>query len=326
MLAGLLHDLKTPMTIISGYAQLMAASDDADAARQVRRADPAPVRPDGRHDARGARVRARRHRPRRPQGLRQPVRRGADDAARRGGRRAAASTSRSRRSYDGVAYFDEQKLMRVFHNLASNAIEAMPEGGHLRVSDRRATATTWCGRVARHRARASRPRCTAGCSSCSRPAARAAPASASRSSRRSSTTTTARSAATPARPGTTFVIRMPLDASATDATGAIGLECVLALRGIDRAFGAGARVAGVSLEVAARRGGAARRPQRRGQDDAAADRDRLPRSRRRRGHVDGIAMARERARAQARLGYLPEHAPAPAELTRARAPARCARG
>ena len=31
--------------------------------------------------------------------------------------------------------------------------------------------------------------------------------------------------------------------------------------------------------------------------------------------VDGIAMARDRARAQARLGYLPEHAPAPGELT-----------
>jgi signal transduction histidine kinase len=30
MLAGLLHDLKTPMTIISGYAQLMAAMDDAE--------------------------------------------------------------------------------------------------------------------------------------------------------------------------------------------------------------------------------------------------------------------------------------------------------
>src|SRR5580698_4703304 len=29
MLAGLLHDLKTPMTIISGYGQLMASSDDA---------------------------------------------------------------------------------------------------------------------------------------------------------------------------------------------------------------------------------------------------------------------------------------------------------
>jgi ABC-2 type transport system ATP-binding protein len=31
--------------------------------------------------------------------------------------------------------------------------------------------------------------------------------------------------------------------------------------------------------------------------------------------VDGIAMARERTRAQRRLGYLPEHAPAPGELT-----------
>src|SRR5271154_4041493 len=31
--------------------------------------------------------------------------------------------------------------------------------------------------------------------------------------------------------------------------------------------------------------------------------------------VDGIAMASHRARAQARFGYLPEHAPAPAELT-----------
>ena len=31
--------------------------------------------------------------------------------------------------------------------------------------------------------------------------------------------------------------------------------------------------------------------------------------------VDGIDLARNRARAQAKLGYLPEHAPAPAELT-----------
>ena len=30
MLAGLLHDLKTPMTIISGYAQLMAMADESD--------------------------------------------------------------------------------------------------------------------------------------------------------------------------------------------------------------------------------------------------------------------------------------------------------
>jgi signal transduction histidine kinase len=36
--------------------------------------------------------------------------------------------------YDGIAYFDEQKLLRVFHNLARNAVEAMPTGGKLRVS------------------------------------------------------------------------------------------------------------------------------------------------------------------------------------------------
>ena len=30
MLAGVLHDLKTPMTIISGYAQMMAQMDDAE--------------------------------------------------------------------------------------------------------------------------------------------------------------------------------------------------------------------------------------------------------------------------------------------------------
>ena len=33
MLSGVLHDLKTPMTIVSGYAQLMAQIDDAQAAR-----------------------------------------------------------------------------------------------------------------------------------------------------------------------------------------------------------------------------------------------------------------------------------------------------
>ena len=33
----------------------------------------------------------------------------------------------------GKASFDEQKLLRVFHNLARNAVEAMPTGGKLRV-------------------------------------------------------------------------------------------------------------------------------------------------------------------------------------------------
>jgi len=90
---------------------------------------------------------------------------------------------------------------------------------------------------------------------------------------------------------------------------------MLALRGIIRTFGRRRAVAGVSLEVAAGeavllvgRNGAGKTTLLRiatGFLDPDA------------GEVivDGIAMARCRARAQSRLGYLPEHAPAPGELT-----------
>jgi signal transduction histidine kinase len=46
--------------------------------------------------------------------------------------------------YDGIAYFDEQKLLRVFHNLTRNAVEAMPEGGRLTVTvDKLDEFLTW---------------------------------------------------------------------------------------------------------------------------------------------------------------------------------------
>ena len=90
---------------------------------------------------------------------------------------------------------------------------------------------------------------------------------------------------------------------------------MLALRGIVRTFGRRRAVAGVSFEVVAGeavllvgRNGAGKTTLLRiatGFLDPDA------------GEVivDGIAMARDRAGAQARLGYLPEHAPAPGELT-----------
>jgi ABC-2 type transport system ATP-binding protein len=90
---------------------------------------------------------------------------------------------------------------------------------------------------------------------------------------------------------------------------------MLALRGIIRTFGRRRAVSDVSFEVAAGeavllvgRNGAGKTTLLRvatGFLDPDA------------GEVviDGIAMARERGRAQARLGYLPEHAPAPGELT-----------
>jgi signal transduction histidine kinase len=38
--------------------------------------------------------------------------------------------------YNGVAYFDEQKMLRLIHNISRNAAEAMPGGGEFRI-------TTW---------------------------------------------------------------------------------------------------------------------------------------------------------------------------------------
>jgi ABC-2 type transport system ATP-binding protein len=90
---------------------------------------------------------------------------------------------------------------------------------------------------------------------------------------------------------------------------------MLALRGIVRAFGRRRAVDDVSLEVAA--GEAVLLVGRNGAGKTTLLRIAT-------GFLDpdagevvvaGIAMARERGRAQAHLGYLPEHAPAPGELT-----------
>ncbi|HEX8115258.1 MAG TPA: ATP-binding cassette domain-containing protein, partial [Kofleriaceae bacterium] len=90
---------------------------------------------------------------------------------------------------------------------------------------------------------------------------------------------------------------------------------MLALRGIVRTFGRRRAVAGVSLEVAA--GEAVLLVGRNGAGKTTLLRIAAGFLDPDEGEVivDGIAMARQRVRAQARLGYLPEHAPAPGELT-----------
>lgn len=132
MLASILHDLKTPMTIISGYAQLMAQIDDG---RQ-----------------REAYVEQILRQFDLMKGMTQEVllfARGESELlARRifvgkfmeelytqlnhalAGRNIALTVDPQ---YRDAAFFDEQKMLRVMHNLARNAAEAMPGGGTLQI-------------------------------------------------------------------------------------------------------------------------------------------------------------------------------------------------
>ena len=176
MLAGLLHDLKTPMTIISGYAQLMAASDDAaqretyveqiqrqfDLMAGMTREVLAFARGDT--DLVVRKVYVNRF----VEEL--------DDAARRGdrgprhrlrGRGRSSTASRTSTSRSCCACSTTSRATRSRRCPRAASCASIVDTG------RRPA------RVVGHAtpARASRPSCAAGCSSCSRPARRAAPAS-----------------------------------------------------------------------------------------------------------------------------------------------------
>jgi signal transduction histidine kinase len=129
LMAGVLHDLKTPMTVISGYAQLMAACEDA--AQREKYVDSilrqfdimSGMTRDVLQFARGDRelmvrkvylhkfveevVTQLRH-----AFAGRPIEIGVE------------------LGFDGATHFDEQKMLRVLHNLARNAADAMPAGGH----------------------------------------------------------------------------------------------------------------------------------------------------------------------------------------------------
>jgi signal transduction histidine kinase len=135
MLASVLHDLKTPMTIISGYAQLMAQMQDGRQREQyvdqiLRQFDlMSGMTREVLAFARGeTNVLVRKvymHR------FLEDVMTQLEHAL--AGRNIALGLDAQ---YTGIAYFDEQAMLRLVHNLARNAAEAMPTGGEFNIATR----------------------------------------------------------------------------------------------------------------------------------------------------------------------------------------------
>jgi signal transduction histidine kinase len=139
MLSGVLHDLKTPMTIVSGYAQLMAQIDDGEQRQQyveqiLRQFDQmSAMTREVLAFARGeSNLLVRKV------FLHKFL---AEVEAHLGHEFAGKNiTLQMDAAYRGTAFFDEQKMLRVIHNIARNAAQAMPQGGAFTLSARAAGA------------------------------------------------------------------------------------------------------------------------------------------------------------------------------------------
>jgi signal transduction histidine kinase len=135
MLAGVLHDIRTPMTIISGYAQLMAQIDDPVEREHYREEILAQfdvmsgMTKEVLAFARGeTTILVRKvYLNRFLEQLEKQLRHSLE------GRGIELEIDAR---FAGVAHFDEQKLMRLAQNLARNAADAMPGGGRLRIATR----------------------------------------------------------------------------------------------------------------------------------------------------------------------------------------------
>lgn len=132
MLSGVLHDLKTPMTIISGYAQLMAHSNDNKVRHEyvdqiLKQFDlMSSMTREVLAFARGeSNVLIRKVY------LHKFLQEMKEQLEHEFAGKKIELTIEPR--YRGVAYLDENKFRRVFHNIARNAAQAMPEGGKFRI-------------------------------------------------------------------------------------------------------------------------------------------------------------------------------------------------
>lgn len=128
MLAGVLHDLRTPLTVISGYAEMLATEEDPKVRDEMSKAiinqlaHLNAMQQETLAFARGERTVLIRK-----VYLQVFMREVSEQLL----HDFASSTTelKVQVAYSGVARFDENKIKRAIFNLARNAIEAMPLGG-----------------------------------------------------------------------------------------------------------------------------------------------------------------------------------------------------
>ncbi len=128
MLAGLLHDLRTPMTVVSGYAELMAIEENPD----ERRSAAAVIFKQLEHIGEMARETMAFARGETDLLLRRVfldkfLAEIEEHLAREFDGQSIELKIQA--SYKGAARMDEGKVKRALYNIARNAAEAMPEGG-----------------------------------------------------------------------------------------------------------------------------------------------------------------------------------------------------
>lgn len=128
MLAGVLHDLRTPLTVIAGYAEMMADEPAEPLRREMAQSilsqldHVAAMQKETLDFARGEKsVLMRRV-------YLHVFMRELEEQLMREFEQAEAEV-KVVTTYTGAARFDENKMKRVILNLARNAIDAMPEGG-----------------------------------------------------------------------------------------------------------------------------------------------------------------------------------------------------
>lgn len=129
LLAGVLHDLRTPMTVISGFAQLMV---DADQPTRAAYAERILSQFDVMSAMAGEVLGFARGESQllvRKVYLRKFMREIEEHLRHELAERPIVLQCDL--GYQGTAYFDENKLRRAIHNLARNAVQAMPQGGRL---------------------------------------------------------------------------------------------------------------------------------------------------------------------------------------------------